>query len=479
MTSNYINGLDLKKAQFEKVNEGFIYKDTFVFIDDENCSFGEESLLLIFQKNDRDETLIPCPSCRSHNVQGNSYPTLGVRSWECKNILCPGKSKYNRGKRYSFKSILMQEAINHEGNEIPAKHVRQWLRDVQYNRNLDEILEYLIRNYSLVKDKVHLFNFNINRVVKSFGRKLVKRNFKNIGLTSNSFFDKAAWFNRYVVQKKCSQTVSLSNIGDNLYQLYCGDSFELLGELQSNSIDAAITSPPYYNARKYATWDNIYGYLYDMYNVNRKVFRILKPGSYYLFNIFDYFDNENSIVFSAMGQKRMILSAYIVDTFRRIGFNLIGNITWDKGDIEGKRGFNSGNFSPYYQAPFNCWEHVLVFRKPPTKNSKSKSIHHRFPSILKAKPVFKIVKGENTHGHTAPFPDEIPKVLLNLLPKSATVLDPFAGSNTTGRVACRMGMKSIGLERSQEYCSLSLKLNVEESTISKIENEENSLQISF
>ena len=56
------------------------------------------------------------------------------------------------------------------------------------------------------------------------------------------------------------------------------------------------------------------------------------------------------------------------------GFQVRGNIVWDKGDIEGKRGFNAGNFSPFYQAPFNCWEHVLVFRKPGTNGI----ITHRF-----------------------------------------------------------------------------------------------------
>jgi len=49
---------------------------------------------------------------------------------------------------------------------------------------------------------------------------------------------------------------------------------------------------------------------------------------------------------------------------RRVGFELQGNTAWYKGEIEGKRNYNQGNRSPYYQAPLNCWEHCLVFRKP-------------------------------------------------------------------------------------------------------------------
>ena len=58
----------------------------------------------------------------------------------------------------------------------------------------------------------------------------------------------------------------------------------------------------------------------------------MKTGGIYLFNIFDYFDNENNVVLSAMGNKRMILGAYMIDMFERIGFTLRGNIIWNKGE---------------------------------------------------------------------------------------------------------------------------------------------------
>lgn len=66
---------------------------------------------LIFEKNIRDERPVYCPACRTSNIQGNSYPILNVRSWECENPLCPERSKYNRGKRYAFSSSMRQELI--------------------------------------------------------------------------------------------------------------------------------------------------------------------------------------------------------------------------------------------------------------------------------------------------------------------------------------------------------------------------------
>ena len=449
-THEYIAELDVSSARFDLVNESWTYRDCFVCGADSDTAAAPERLLLLFQKNERDETAVPCPACRSHDVQGNSYPTLGVRSWECRNRLCPERSKYNRGKRYSFKALVMQQAIDDEHNEIPVASVRRWARDVQPSTSLEDVFDMLVRHYSLSGDTICVYNLPAED--QRLGRHVRCLPFDP--QVPAKFFEQASWFRRYLFDRTPDESIVASRLGDDQFSVYCGDSFEVLfQELEPSSIDAAVTSPPYYNAREYAQWTNIYAYLYDMYNVARGVFRVLKPGACFLFNIFDYFDNERSVVFSAMGQRRMILSAYMVDSFRRIGFELLGNVVWDKGEIEGKRGFNAGNFSPYYQSPFNCWEHVLVFRKQGS-NGHSVDYARSLPAILAAKPVIKMVRGQNTHGHTAPFPDALPRLVLQFIREGQCVLDPFGGSLTTGRVAEAHGFGSVQIERSREYCEL-------------------------
>jgi DNA modification methylase len=189
--------------------------------------------------------------------------------------------------------------------------------------------------------------------------------------------------------------------------------------------------------------------------VAEQVLRVLKPGGMYVYNIFDYFDNDRTIVFSAMGQRRLALSALTVDLFRRAGFDFVGSTVWDKGDIEGKRGFNRGNFSPFYQAPFNCWEHVLLFRKP---SSDSPEVPAHWRRVAEIKPVYKIVKGENRYGHTAPFPIDLPKYFLNDLQPGALILDPFAGSGTTARAALDMNMRCVLIERDAQYAALAREM---------------------
>lgn len=459
-TMAQVTGLDISTARFDLVNEGLTYRDCFVLADLAN---GIERLLLVFQKNERDETPVACPTCRSSNVQGNSYPSLGVRSWECNNVLCPDRSKYNRGKRYAFRGLAMQQAIDDDRNEIPVESVRRWTRDVVTSVRDDEIIDMLIRHYSMHGDTVHVHNWPAFDA-RGLGRMTVHHRLEfeahRHGFWAGPFFQ------RYVSDYAISKS-PLRNLGDEDFQVLLGDSAAVLRSLPESMFDGAVTSPPYYNARDYAQWPNMYCHLHDMLRINAEVFRTLKAGALYLYNVFDYFDNENTVVFSAMGQRRMVLSAYTVDLFRRIGFELLGNVVWDKGDIEGKRGFNAGNFSPYYQAPFNCWEHVLVFRKPARNGGHNGNGAHTGTTgraedlvgrVLRQQPVIKMVRGENVHGHTAPFPDAVPELLISRLERGAIILDPFGGSLTTGRVAERFGLRSVCIERSEEYCRLGLRL---------------------
>jgi DNA modification methylase len=462
-TLDHVAGLDATKADFEKANEGFYFKDCFVLTPDDSAdaeSFQPSDLLLLFEKNERDETLIPCPACRSKEVRGNSYPVLGVRSWECQNPLCPERSKYDRGNRYSLQSLLRQEAIEAPENRIPTASLRRWKRDIVACVTDDELLEMLARHYTFHGDTILLLNWS-HSLKTCHGRKIISEELAmdRVQTGHSAAFFNSAFFHRFRLPRRAKISGQrLQSLSDDLKLLvYHGDAFETLAALPVNSVDGAVTSPPYYNAKSYASWPNIYCYLHDMYNVARQVHRVLKKGAPFLFNIFDYFDNENSIVFSAMGKKRMILGAYTVHLFRHAGFTLLGNCVWDKGEIEGKRNFNQGNHSPYYQAPFNCWEHIFIFIKGEPADARP------YPTILRARPVFKMFNGENTLGHSAPFPKEIPDLLLGRLDRAATVLDPFSGSMTTGRAAYAKGVRSISIDCHREYCDLGLRLLDEES----------------
>ena len=68
--------------------------------------------------------------------------------------------------------------------------------------------------------------------------------------------------------------------------------------------------------------------------------------------------------------------------------------------------------------------------------------------IIKFNPVIKInSKGNNIIGHTAPFPEDIPEMSIRMFSYvNENVLDPFAGSFTTPKVAAKLGRVGIGIE---------------------------------
>ncbi len=444
-TVEYISQVIPYNAEFDYAFQGFVFKDCFVIED----GHDPYSLLLVLEKNVRDERSINCPACRTSNVQGNSYPILNVKSWECKNPLCPDRSKYDRGKRYAFMSLFRQKEMMNDANVIPLSSISKWHLDCQKAASKDEALVMAVRHYSCVGDTVTVVSEH-GCAINVPDRLIEQRAFRpapKADLLSN--FKSASYFYRYIQYNDRAPKGSVS-WQQRKAKLYCGDALDVLRGFPDGLFDGAVTSPPYYNAKSYSQWPNIYCYLYDMYNINLEVFRTMKEGGVYLYNIFDCFDNENNIVLSAMGTKRMILGAYMIDIFERIGFTVQGNIIWNKGEIQGNRSFNQGNLTPYYQAPLNCWEHIIILSKG-RPNPKFSSLCSTIEDI---RPVIKIVHGKNVLGHDAPFPKDIPNLLLRYMDERDIVLDPFLGSGTTCIASNEKNIGSVGIEKSEKYFQL-------------------------
>jgi DNA modification methylase len=449
-TCDYIFSLKADEALFNIAQRGFVFKDCFVV---QKKSNQEYKLLVVFEKNIRDERPIFCPACRSIRVQGNSYPILNVRSWECENPLCPDRSKYNRGKRFAFISQQRQMQMHESNNRIPQSMISKWHLDCVQAENDFELFEMACMHYSFYKDTVYCYTDCATDAGEDYGRKIIVRSFEKISEPILSDFKNSSYFKRYIYDAPRNDDNYFPSVELGNAKLINGDALHVLRNYDDNYFDGAVTSPPYYNAKSYSTWPNIYCYLYDMRNIAKEVYRVLKTGGIFLYNIFDYFDNENNIVLSAMGCKRMILGAYIIDLFVRLGFSIKGNIIWNKGEINGNRNFNQGNETPYYQAPLNCWEHVFIFSKGEPMG-KFKGLASKVTYI---RPVVKMVRGKNILGHEAPFPADIPNLLLSHMDKSDIVLDPFAGSLTSGLAAEAKGIQSVSIERNKDYYELCQK----------------------
>lgn len=101
--------------------------------------------------------------------------------------------------------------------------------------------------------------------------------------------------------------------------------------------------------------------------------------------------------------------------------------------------------------PINAYEHCLVFQKQQTNNDLTK--------IVRIGPVKKInSKGNNTFGHTAPYPIELIKIIYPFIKQTdGYIIDPFLGSGTTIISLMQDGYKAIGFELNETYYKLALR----------------------
>jgi DNA modification methylase len=318
-----------------------------------------------------------------------------------------------------------------------------------------------------------------------------------------------------------------------------GNCLEVLRAMKSESIHLMVTSPPYYNARDYSNWRNLNDYLDDMKKIINQAYRVLDNHRVFVFNVGDIYDNDNLTTKSVWGKRRIPLGAYFIKIFEEAGFSFIDDFIWDKGEVQSERHKHKNTPYPFYQYPMNCYEHILIFHKhrlddtrypcpicgtlkvngntqseiglkswecknlscfERSKSNRGKRFslktimtqghqkqEHAIPlefidkfrrDIIKFSPVIKInSKGENTLGHTAPFPEEIPEMAVRLFSYSGEkVLDPFAGSFTSIIAANRLQRTGIGIEINNELFRDSILRNIKKKLgLSNIKNEKHQI----
>ncbi len=221
----------------------------------------------------------------------------------------------------------------------------------------------------------------------------------------------------------------------------CADTLKFLKKLPDNSIDLAVTSPPY-NIKnstgnglkdgRGGKWSNamlLDGYTdhadtmpYDLYvewqrQVIAEVMRVLKEDG-------AFFYNHKWRVQKGLIQNRQ----EIVD-----GFPLRQILIWQRA---GGFNFNPGYFLPTYEV-------IYMFTKPKFKLAPKKNgvgDVWRFPQEL-------------NNPHPAPFPVDLIHRIIDST-NAEIVLDPFMGSGTTAIAALMCDRHFIGIDLSKDYCKI-------------------------
>ena len=259
--------------------------------------------------------------------------------------------------------------------------------------------------------------------------------------------------------------IIVNEFPNKLLNTIIDSSCENMKDIPNNSLHLMITSPPYNVSKEYDNDLSLNEYLNLLKNCFTETYRVLVDGGRACINI------------ANIGRKPYIpLSDYVSKIMIEIGFNMRGEIIWNKSagaGISTAWGSFQSASNPILR---DVHEYILIFSKGNYKRERDKNEKEfRHDNITKEEFIewTKSVWTMNTEsakriGHPAPFPEELPNRLIKLFSfTNDIVIDPFMGSGTTAIAAIKNNRNFVGYEINKEYINLAnnrilnLKVNAE------------------
>lgn len=228
---------------------------------------------------------------------------------------------------------------------------------------------------------------------------------------------------------------------DEAVTIYHGDCREVLPSFANDSVEIAVTSPPYNLVREWSgggpnskmkQLERRYEEWYDdslpedeyqelQKTVIRECLRVAVSSVFY-----------NHKVRYALKRRGQIY--HPLDWLRE--FPIWCEIIWDRC---GAQGGNSGRFLIQDERIYQLG------------NQRKWKGAQSFTTIWRIPP-------DRVEGHVCAFPEELAaRCIVTTTDPGDVVLDPFMGSGTTLRAAKDLGRKAIGIEIEERYCEIAAK----------------------
>ena len=242
-----------------------------------------------------------------------------------------------------------------------------------------------------------------------------------------------------------------------------------LSFLADESLHLVVTSPPYWNLKRYNENPDQLGHIEDyeaflteLRKAWEHAYRVLVPGGRLVCVVGDVCVSRRRF-----GRHLVFpLHADICVMCRRIGFDNLNPIVWHKISNASYEVQNGSRFlgKPYEPNAIikNDMEFILMQRKPggyrrPTAKQRRESMIDKGDFNVWFQQIWRIT-GASTRKHPAPFPLELATRLVRMFSFTGdTVLDPFCGTGTTMVAALKCGRNSIGVEIDPDYCRMAAR----------------------
>ena len=292
-------------------------------------------------------------------------------------------------------------------------------------------------------------------------------------------------------------------------RILLGDALEHLQTLETESVHACVTSPPYYNLRDYGAAGQIgmeetpEAYIDKLASVFREVRRVLRPDGTLWVNMGDSYATKSgsqpprntrnahghTVKRPPAGYKckdLMGIPWLLAFALREDGWYLRQDIIWRKINAmpESVRDrctksheyiFLLSKSAHYYFDAAAISEPIAESGKKristnfpsfggekygsdQSEKSRTKSGRPYHPALRRNKrDVWDVSTAGFKGAHFAVFPEKLVEpCILAGCPAGGTVLDPFAGSGTTGAVAKRLHRDFVGIEINPDYCEMAI-----------------------
>jgi site-specific DNA-methyltransferase (cytosine-N4-specific) len=275
--------------------------------------------------------------------------------------------------------------------------------------------------------------------------------------------------------------------------LLIGDIRKKIEEIESNSVQAIVTSPPYWGLRDYDNSGQIgqeespEKFVEELVKTFSNLKRVLKDDGTFWLNLGDtyfgakggHWDSSNSITNSETGTNyRMSRAAPPAHPYLKTK-DLVG-IPWRVAFGMQQDGWYLRNDVIWHKpnpmpeaVKDRCaksHEHIFLFSKSPKYYFDDKAIAEPSSDVnsVNETKVRRDVWTLNTSmykgAHFAVFPMEIPELCIKAGSKEGDIiLDPFMGSGTTAVVAKRLSRKWIGIELNPEYAKIIMERTAQRS----------------